>query len=134
MNTKPKRRILLVDDDDATNFIHKIIVSQTNLYEPCIILKNGKEAYDFCLDSLECDESKVDLIVLDINMPVMSGWEFLDVFQTELAAKYKTKIIVITTSSNPDDKARALDHPAVSQFGTKPLTRKMIEDISEQFL
>jgi CheY-like chemotaxis protein len=71
-----------------------------------------------------------DLIFLDINMPGMNGWEFLDEYNKIMdPTKNSLVVTMLTTSDNPDDKARAKDWKFVSDFITKPLTKEMMEKI-----
>ncbi|HKB44406.1 MAG TPA: hypothetical protein VKC90_08445, partial [Chitinophagaceae bacterium] len=74
------------------------------------------------------------LIFLDINMPAMNGWEFLDKYN-ELDQQHKGKVITVmlTTSLNPDDKLKANDNPIISRFETKPLTSEKLHAILRKY-
>ncbi|WP_341226082.1 response regulator [uncultured Arcticibacterium sp.] len=119
--------ILLVDDDHITNFIHQKIIDNLKCANNVKVVKNGLDAIDY----LSQDLPKLpDLIFLDINMPKMNGWEFLEAFGTlKRADKKKTIIVILTTSQNPDDFERAKASPFVKVIENKPLTKDMIANI-----
>ncbi|MDP2089556.1 MAG: response regulator [Flavobacteriaceae bacterium] len=130
--------ILLVDDDEGTNFFNEIVIDNAGITNHIEITLNGKEAIEYITYSGEDNENatihpKPVLILLDINMPVMDGWEFLEVFQ-HLKEKHKGKtiIVILTTSSNPDDRTRAESILEVADFKNKPLSAKTLDEIMEK--
>lgn len=128
--------ILLVDDDEGTNFYNEIIIEKASLTNHIEITLNGKEAIEYITYNRVDNEDiiihpKPVLILLDINMPVMDGWEFLEVYQ-DLKAKHKTIIVMLTTSSNPDDRTRAASILDVADFKNKPLSVKILNEIMEK--
>ncbi|MCM2301454.1 MAG: response regulator [Flavobacteriaceae bacterium] len=130
--------ILLVDDDEGTNFYNEIIIEKASLTNHIEITLNGKEAIEYITYNRVDNEDiiihpKPVLILLDINMPVMDGWEFLEVYQ-DLKAKHKDKtiIVMLTTSSNPDDRTRAASILDVADFKNKPLSVKILNEIMEK--
>ena len=127
--------VLLVDDDHATNYIHKKIIEQSGIASKVEIALNGQEALDFIVKNNELEkEGKLSefpsIIFLDINMPVLDGWEFLEEY-SELIIYRKSQVIIgmMSTSFNPDDedKAKGIDH--VTCYKSKPMTFDVIDQI-----
>lgn len=124
--------ILLIDDDEATNFIHSMVISQLNCTKNIVTKENGVEALDYLRSINEQTEKhpQPDLILLDINMPGMNGWEFLEEYKklndNQLA---KTVIVMLTTSLNPDDKEKTNHITDIRGFMHKPLTKDMMNQV-----
>ncbi|WP_373512972.1 response regulator [Persicitalea sp.] len=122
--------ILLVDDDDDDNFYHQIIISEMDIVNNIDTANNGIEAMAYLKNE---NISPPDLIFLDLNMPKMNGWEFLDAYKNlSLAQKAKVLIVILTTSANPDDIKRAKEIQDVTGFETKPLSKEFLTEILEQ--
>ena len=127
--------ILLVDDDFATNFINKKIIERTNIAEHINVALNGKEAIDYLCNQgkFESTDTKYPLprlILLDINMPVMDGWEFIEVYKNlELKNKENVVIVMLSSSFNPADKAKAESIEEISDFKQKPMGKEALLDI-----
>lgn len=111
--------VMLIDDNDADNFYHKIVMQKAGFSGDIIVFQYAYEALAF----LKKNERIVDLILLDINMPRMNGFEFLEAYEA-LPSDQRVKAIVImlTTSLNPADEARANEFADVRGFLNKPLT------------
>lgn len=120
------QRIMLVDDDVNTNIYNEIIINQANAAEDIVIFQNGKEALEY----MKTDNHKVDLIFLDINMPIMNGWQFLEGYNQLDEDKKTGKIIVMLTASiNEDDRAKAQEYNIVETFISKPLNVDILEQL-----
>ncbi len=119
--------ILLVDDDPDDNFFHQRIINKMNITDMIAVAKNGIEALEYLRKENQCIP---ELIFLDINMPMMNGWEFLDEYKS-LDAKQKARITImmLTTSANPDDIKRANEIEDVTGIKTKPLSVEMLNEI-----
>lgn len=122
--------ILLIDDDDATNFINKMMLEESECVEHIDVLKNGQLAIDYLLND---SNPTPDIVFLDINMPVMDGWEFIEEYKTlDEAKKAKILMFMLTTSLNPNDISRAEKIVDINGFVRKPLTQKKLCEIVDQ--
>lgn len=133
---KPKlKTILLIDDDEATNYIHRMILKELDCTESILIRGNGIDALEYLTTNVDGKPPQPDLIFLDINMPAMDGWEFLDEYnKLNKNQQAKTVIVMLTTSLNPDDREMASTIPHISGYISKPLTAdKMTEVHREHF-
>tara|TARA_R110002049_G_scaffold4504_3_gene31312 strand:+ start:11042 stop:11419 length:378 start_codon:yes stop_codon:yes gene_type:complete len=117
-------RVLLVEDDETTNFISKIILKSAG-FEYVDEVLNGMEA----CRHIETDCP--DLIFLDINMPVMDGWEFLDEKKVKAPCK-DAKIVILTSSTHPNDQERAENYSCVIAYFEKPLTIEKVEQLKHK--
>jgi CheY-like chemotaxis protein len=129
--------VLLVDDDEATNFINKRIVALSDVNVQVEVTCNGQEALDYLTYSgpyKNRDIRQPGIIFLDINMPKMNGWEFLNEYKAlPLHKKSKIVISMLTTSMNPDDETKAKEFPEINTFLRKPLTIENIKRLVENF-
>jgi len=114
--------IMMVDDDEATNFLHEIIINDANCCNNLVIVDDAQKALEMLKGDLQ-----PSLLFLDINMPRMNGWEFLDLFR-QIEKDEQIKVIIFSTSLNPKDKEKANDYNNV-QFMCKPLTEELIKQI-----
>ncbi len=128
---QPLKCVLLVDDDEATNYLNNRLLKKNGYAEQVHIAENGQEGIDF-LQSVE-ERDKPELIFLDINMPIMNGWEFLEAYeQLEHSKKVKAIIVMLTTSIQAEDRFNAELNNDVSDFIPKPLTPASIREIIRQ--
>jgi CheY-like chemotaxis protein len=127
--------ILLVDDDEPTNFLDKMILEDVNCAETVEVAESGQSALRYLENASENGSpSSPDLIFLDINMPAMNGWEFLEQYSNlDQQRKANVVIVMLTTSLNPDDRAKANKMPDVSGFETKPLTPEKLQSILKKY-
>jgi CheY-like chemotaxis protein len=122
--------ILLIDDDEPTNFLNRLTLEQVGCARRIHTAQSGQEALDYLRDTA----SRPDLIFLDINMPAMDGWEFLDRYRTlPPARKADIVLIMLTTSLNPDDEKRTLAIPEVTGFEHKPLGHDQLNGLLKKY-
>lgn len=120
--------MMLIDDDEAVVFIHQILLKKLNPNLRFTLAGNGREALEFA-DTVKIPEDCPQLILLDINMPLMNGWEFLEECHRRDPAGEKDVIVFVVTSSlNPDDLERARSFSKVSEYFTKPLDFVELEE------
>ncbi len=122
--------ILLVDDNSEDNLFHQIILKKMDIVNRIDIVLNGLEALVYLKKE---NQTPPELIFLDINMPKMNGWEFLEQYK-HLDAKQKARVVImiLTTSANPDDIKKAKEIQEVTGFETKPLTEEIMTEILNQ--
>jgi CheY-like chemotaxis protein len=124
--------ILLVDDDEINNFISIKLIKKALITSEIMACLNGKFAIEQLVDIQKKDPNNLpDFILLDINMPIMNGWEFLDEYKRlNIDPQGKTKIYIISSSVFSNDINKARSYPLVKSFISKPLS---VEKIKEMF-
>jgi len=122
---------MLVDDDEDDNFFHEREIIDNHMAKTVVVKDSGRKALDYL-------KAKTDplseLIFLDINMPGMTGWEFLNEYtMLEEELKERTVIVMLSTSANPKDIAKAKSWEFVSDYITKPLTKERLEIVIRKY-
>lgn len=126
-------KILLIDDDEVSNFYHEYLLQDKLKFEGEIqVCSNGKEGLN-CLTNSQTfsgngeDPSSPDLVLLDINMPVMNGFEFMEEY-AKIKKKIQSKIVIcmLTSSLNEQDRNRVMQIGNVEYYMTKPLEEKQL--------
>jgi CheY-like chemotaxis protein len=119
--------IMCVDDDPITLMLFKKVVQKAAFAKEIINATNGEEAITL-INNITNQETKPQLIFLDLNMPIMGGWEFLDLFN---ASNYfnsnSTKVIILTSTIDPRDIKKSKLYPNVIEFLSKPITVEMLD-------
>ena len=128
MSTKLKS-VLLLDDNLATNFFHKKILEKSNSAELILEFRSGINALKYLSQE---GIQQPELIMVDINMPIMSAWEFLEKYNSiAKESKTSTKVVLLSTSLSPADKEKADAIPLIKEVLLKPLTKESIERVVE---
>ena len=112
--------VLLVDDYEADNYLHRLAFETLGCAEKVSVAKNGEEAL------AHLARSTPELICLDINMPVMDGWEFIRAFEALEPRPPSLLLVMLTTSSRAEDRQRAKAQPLVADYVEKPLTAEVL--------
>jgi CheY-like chemotaxis protein len=117
--------ILLVDDDVAVNFLNKFILTDSGLKATISVAQHGQEA----LDVLQSTNICPDVIFLDINMPQLDGFGFLDRFRERVACFTSTKVYMLTSSVRESDREKAFTYSCVADYLEKPLTEEVVKKL-----
>ena len=121
---------LLVDDDSTTNYLNQLLIKRLDITSKLLVALNGQEALD--LVKLHCRMATPDcpaLILLDVKMPVMDGFQFLEAYnELPLPEKEAIIIVMLTTSLHPQDVDR-VQSLNIAGFLNKPLTKEKLNDV-----
>lgn len=115
---QPLHHILVVDDDEEYNFLTEETLLDAGVDCERTYLTRVDEALDYLADSAH---PFPDLIFLDINMPMMNGWEFLEEYEKRNYHKKPARIVMISTSIYQQDREKAKGYPSVIEYVDKPL-------------
>ncbi len=122
--------VLLIDDDEDDNYFHRLVLEESASVERIIIAESSIEALEY----IRSGKINPDIIFLDVNMPKMNGWEFVEEYEKiNSHQKQNPVILMLTTSPNPVDKERAKNVPEINGFETKPLTAESFNRILSKY-
>ncbi|MBC5993670.1 response regulator [Pontibacter cellulosilyticus] len=131
--------VLLIDDDETTNFLNRRLLERLGVTENIRTFVNGKQAFDYLYnisnnnyDTTNKDYFQPQLIFLDINMPVMDGFEMLDLYE-RLNADFRKNIVmaVLTSSTHPQDTETSKKYAA--EYLTKPLSTEKVSNLLNKY-
>lgn len=132
--------ILLIDDDDATNEYHEIIINLAGVANNVHSVTSGQDGLDYLTskglyNGKENSHPQPDLIFLDINMPAMNGFEFMVEYdKLDEDQKGRHIVVMLTSSLNLDDKVRAGENDYIKGYMDKPLTKALVLELREKYL
>lgn len=130
------KNLLCVDDDDIAQFYTHSIIEDADFIENSLSVFDGQKAIDFFEQLLKNNHltNIPELVLLDINMPIMDGWEFLQVFSRKFRPEFQdVKIAIVSSSVNPADFEKAKEYPFVIDFISKPITADILKLIDERY-
>lgn len=128
------KKVLCVDDDTISLTISQLLLKRTGFAQEVHTAIDGSEALEY-FERLFAEEADPvaaapELILLDINMPVMNGWEFLQEYNPRFRDKLtNTHIVILSSTIDPEDFALAKQYPVVVQFISKPLSVENLEEL-----
>ena len=120
--------ICLIDDDDIYQFTFTKGLKGSNVAKKILVFSDGEEAMDFMIDNVANTEALPDVIFLDINMPIMDGWQFLDEI-VKIPTSKKVTIYIVSSSIDPMDLKKAKQYSVVTNYLIKPMTIANLEKV-----
>ncbi len=131
---KPIQCILLIDDDPDDNFLHQIIIDDSDLCDSVRVAETGLDALRYLRDTGHPDYIRPDLILTDVHLPGMNGFEFLkQYYLLDEDLKSRLAVVILTTSLDPRDTQQAAMLPQVNGYYTKPLTTDSLQRMITQY-
>jgi CheY-like chemotaxis protein len=132
----PLNSILLIDDDEITNFFNRHLIEKMGIARHVHVENNGQYALRYLTEkeAYAPDYQKPDLILLDINMPIMNGFEFLQEYESLSVDSHSRHLIVMLTTSILDaDRNKALRFSSLTDCYSKPLNEEQLQEIMEKY-
>lgn len=120
--------MFLIDDDDVFVFLTKKIIERSGANVLLSVFSNGQEGIEYIKGIAAEEDLLPDVILLDLNMPVMDGWEFLNAYQ-ELELAKNIALYIVTSSISPYEVERAKHIKEVQEFIVKPIAKEKFIDI-----
>jgi CheY-like chemotaxis protein len=123
----------IVDDDKIYTFLVRKTIEQTNLVQTIKVFENGLDAIDFLKKNAANRDTLPEIILLDLSMPIMDGWEFLEEYMLLSPELGRTiTIYIISSSISPHDIAKAKSISLVTDFIIKPVSKEKLIEIFEK--
>jgi CheY-like chemotaxis protein len=127
---KTVKHLALVDDDETFVFLTTKAIEQTNLVDKIKVFRNGLQLLDFLKQNISKPNLLPEIILLDLSMPVMDGWQFLEEYiKIKPKTGKKITIYICSSSISPDDITRAKAISSISDYIIKPITKEKLVKI-----
>lgn len=131
---RPIHCILLIDDDPDDNYLHKLVIDESGLCDTVRIVENGLQGLDYLTHPNWPDYVRPDLILLDINMPGINGFEFLERYsQLNESLRSRLVLLMLTTTLSPVDSKRLPPLGEIKGGLSKPLTLAALQQIVDTY-
>lgn len=126
--------VLCIDDDAVSLMLYKRILNKASFCREIRTCENGEDALNYLRAIKASGENPPDLVFLDINMPILSGWGFAEVYKKELADYFtQMKIFIVTSSVDPSDRDRMKQYPFLIDFVPKPFGLDLVEKLKSVY-
>ncbi len=127
------KHLLLVDDSELDNMVNCRMVERNNYAANIVVKTTAMAALNYLSDTFQNNRERLpEMIFLDIRMPEMDGFGFLEKFhQMDDIIKEKCRVVMVSSSIDPDDYQKAADNPYVVKFVNKPLTNDTFEELKK---
>lgn len=126
-------KILIIDDDLVSQFASRYAVEQSAVKSQIYMYDGALEALEFLNELLENEEDFPDVILLDLVMPQMGGWEFIENFEKINNNRFNTKIYILSAFTNAADREKAKNHPHIAGYYNKPISKVYANSILGSF-
>lgn len=125
----------LIDDDPIFIYGTKRLINEIDFCDEVIVYNNGQAALEGLQGRIDANEPFPEVILLDLNMPIMNGWNFLDEFcKMEHANKDHVTVYIISSSIDPRDLEKVKDYDIIHNYILKPLSPKDLETVKEAMI
>lgn len=124
------KHVLIIDDDQILVYLVQHAFRSVLSNYKCSVAETGKAGIEFLREN---PDNLPDLILLDINMPIMNGWDFLNEYR-QLAREKDIPIVILSSTVDPSDKEKADSYDEVKQFISKPFTVEKAKDLKHEYL
>lgn len=126
------QKVLLIDDDEIVNSINRVIINHARFADDIRTITEASDALSFIREE-ENPENLPDIIFLDLNMPDMDGWDFVEAFD-ELNLEKTIKIVMLTSSISQADQKKADSYETICAFLSKPLSPELLQNLEQEKL
>ena len=133
MKTKINK-ILLIDDSEPINFIHRYILDELGCVDEIITKENGEQAIDYLISLVNLKTQLPKFIFIDINMPRMNAWEFITEYRKiDSQLRLQSFVFLLTSSIDPTDLEKARGIVEINEVRDKPFNEMVIQEIIEKY-
>lgn len=134
IENKIVKHVMVIDDDSSSNLLTRKMLENTGLVENVSLAGSAKAALDAMADNLETGRPLPEIIFLDIRMPDMDGWEFLNHFAARFGPRRQPEVVMLTGSTDTNDLIKSALQPEVDQLINKPLTDFELKRVLKEHL
>lgn len=124
------KHLLIIDDDAVSVLILKKMLLNAGFLDNPMVFKNGNEAINYLYNNHKSIEKYS--IFLDINMPIMNGWEFLEEIESKINIE-NFSIYLLTSSTSEQDIVKSKNYKSIKKFISKPVAKEILHEIKEEF-
>ena len=127
------QKVLCIDDDPISIMICRKVISRSMFATETDAANNGEKALRYLEDIIETEGSIYpELILLDLNMPIMNGWEFLENYEQSFAKNFDSKIVILSSTIDPEDVKKSQQYSTVIDFISKPITVASLQEVERK--
>ncbi|MBC7653798.1 MAG: response regulator [Oligoflexus sp.] len=128
--SKKVQRAFIIDDDEVYVYAIKRLIKIQNLCEEVLVFTDGQQAVDYLLENKDDVTPMPEVIIIDVNMPVLDGWGFINEFQKiDFNLTNNTKLFMVSSSIDPRDVKKAKEIPMIIKYIFKPITFEELKEV-----